>query len=630
MDKYYMDYYTQEFEIEFRDEAAAAKAQLEILPLLNGKEAAISSRWDDNILTDLKMREVLEKHGYRGTFYLNASAGHFYYGKDYGHFEKEGKEYGTLGKRLLQGGNSIGGHSLTHPHLTRPNRNRIFEEVMGIRADRESDTDSQINSYAFSFCDFRNDEEGDVVQEDIGEALRRAGYFHIANHWYNPHIKDDFQESKLVPGDGAEIDKDFARFLADKQGMKTSPNISFCMHVWYETPEAWGKFEGQLKKYGGRENWWYCNQGEYAAYHYQYMHSSLEQKSEGSKLKLTLKRPELLDLNDVVPLTFRVKGVAVDNVVRVIGNDAKVSAAPAVAGAFCFNLHHDSDKSLPAAIAWRKEGAKEGKEFPFLVASLQARGDSLRLSLKNSGKAPLEEVRLTYRLPLAYKNGVVKKELGAIAPGGEGKDGLELKVSRKNYKYRAGKMFYLAQLDFKREGKQDRVYLSCYGAAAERDASYPQGGFHLLGPIASVDEAMKLAKKMATSAKQRKKEEWRSVARAEYSFLDPEVIFTSGSERMKEPGTYLLLSSISSAKSQMVRCHCARDTVVAIYLKSERQGGDTLKLERGDNELLLVYASGKDQFSRAHYGAFFRLLEAKGEKRADVRYEADKVVFREK
>ena len=70
MDKFYIDYYTQEFEIEFNSEATTKRAHLELAPLPNGYELAISSRWDDNILTDLKMREVLAEHGYKGTFIL--------------------------------------------------------------------------------------------------------------------------------------------------------------------------------------------------------------------------------------------------------------------------------------------------------------------------------------------------------------------------------------------------------------------------------------------------------------------------------------------------------------------------------------------------------------------------------
>jgi len=103
----YTEFIEQRITVRLRDGSAAA-ASLEILPLYGGAEWAISSRWDDNIATDLKMRDVLEKHGYRGTFYLNGRDAP-YYGPTYGLVEPS--ESASIDRRLLPGGNSIGGHS---------------------------------------------------------------------------------------------------------------------------------------------------------------------------------------------------------------------------------------------------------------------------------------------------------------------------------------------------------------------------------------------------------------------------------------------------------------------------------------------------------------------------------------
>src|SRR5687767_13237755 len=107
----YTEFDEQKITVRFRDERAAAAAALAILPLPGGADWAISSRWDDNIYTDLKMRDVLEQHGYRGTFYLNGRDTP-YYGPTYDLVEP--KDAATIDRRLLAGGNSIGGHSWTH------------------------------------------------------------------------------------------------------------------------------------------------------------------------------------------------------------------------------------------------------------------------------------------------------------------------------------------------------------------------------------------------------------------------------------------------------------------------------------------------------------------------------------
>ena len=136
--------YTQQLEITFATEAAARKASVAMTPLWDGRAWAISSRWDDNARGHVKTRDVLAKHGHKGTFYLNDPG-------------RNNRGFARTGRKLLAGGNSIGGHSLSHPMLGYLNPNRLFEEVAGVRMRWEAALDTHVMSYAFSFCHFRND-----------------------------------------------------------------------------------------------------------------------------------------------------------------------------------------------------------------------------------------------------------------------------------------------------------------------------------------------------------------------------------------------------------------------------------------------------------------------------------------
>jgi len=240
----YVDFYEQRVEIAFRSAEAAQRAELAALPLFDGKEWAISSRWDDNNPDDVKMRDVLAKHGYKGTFYLNSQETY------------SGPDSAALEKALLKGDNTIGGHSWTHPFLTYCSRNAMFDQVGRVRVAREASSDSTICSYAFSFCDFANPVEGDVIRTDIAEVLFRAGYFHAANAVFIRDTESTMLVSHLLPADGmAPIDEPFAEFLADPEAKRTNPNISFDMHVWYKTPEQWASFEAELDRYGHKPDW---------------------------------------------------------------------------------------------------------------------------------------------------------------------------------------------------------------------------------------------------------------------------------------------------------------------------------------------------------------------------------------
>ena len=58
-------------------EAEAANARLDFLELPPGKSVAFSCRWDDNNIANLRMKKLMQKYGYKGTFYLLIPKGKF-------------------------------------------------------------------------------------------------------------------------------------------------------------------------------------------------------------------------------------------------------------------------------------------------------------------------------------------------------------------------------------------------------------------------------------------------------------------------------------------------------------------------------------------------------------------------
>jgi len=622
IDPSYMDHYTQEFTVEFADADSAGRAGVAILPLYAGHEWAVSARWDDNIATDMKMREVMEKHGYRGTFYLNATDD-YYYGPDYGLIARA--DYPRMAGRLLAGGNSIGGHSLTHPHLTVICRNGIFHEVLGGRADRESSTGVPINTFSFPFCDYRDDTEGDAVRDDIAELMRRAGYCHIAEPWFGA----DFTVSNLLPTDGAGVDAAFAAFLADPALKEREPNISFNMHVWYTTPEAWSRFEGQLEKYARNPGFWYCNQGEYAAYRHQYRNTRMERSVHGKKVVVRLARPALSDLGDPVPLTFAVTGVPPEKVNGVTGSGARVEALRS-GKEFRFNLRHGQTQGLPVRIARvdfaeGETGEKETPDFPGLKVRMWINEGIVAWGITNSGTV-LAGLVATARLPLPWRPGVVRSapvNIGHDRSGG-GSVRLDAPPGGTDFKLISGTAYYCVQLDFTRDGRRCRLYLSCRAAGRDADPGYPRDGFLVLGPLgddekAAIDVATRTLTaggKSPSLAAEAGGREWRRTGRDQAVPLDPEMILTRGKGQSDNPEYYLLWSSVVSDVAQKAGYRCAPGQIKAVFLRGRRVEGNTLELARGKNELLLAAYSGKGKFSSRHYGAFFRLTGTDGVRRS--------------
>ena len=474
--------YKQEIEIVARDEAAARQLQVEMEPLYNGFDWAVSSRWDDNNGEDVHMRDVLSAHGHHGTFYLNSLWPDWPTTPT--HVDSD------FGRQLIAKGDSIGSHSLTHPFLSYCNRNRIFEELAGDRMVWEAATDSPVVSHAFSYCNFTNPQEGLAVQADIARCLERGGFFDIANEPDWEALPSDMILSPIMPADGADIDPHVESALASEAFRKAHPNLTYSMHVWYRTPEAWAKFEAQLDKYGHNPRWWYCNQNQYGAYRYQFEHTKLRVVSrQGKVVKVALERPVLLDLNDTVPLTLHITGVPAAKIASVRCTTADLAAsAPLV-----FNLSHDRNQSLPVRIGMVLPNTQDratltpddvDTAFPGLRAQLHFAGGKLILALDNEGDKPVTRLRVTFRLPLEWKEGVVHRMVRDLPPHARREEVLAPTAAQTDYRFTGGVSFYLAQLDFLRGPERGRLYTSCQVKPGAPDRSYPQGGFLLLGPIA--------------------------------------------------------------------------------------------------------------------------------------------------
>jgi len=630
-----MEAYAQEATIVFRSEEAAAKASVVLAPLYDGCAWSMSCRWDDNNADDLKMRDVLAQHGHKATWYLNAV--------ERNHFKE-------TGKALLAGGNSIGGHSLSHPMLTYLSRNRIFEEVAGVRMDWEAAVDRPVISYSFSFCDCRNDLEGDAVHADIARVLERAGFYHTTEPGFYSGLRTDILHSPILPSDGAEID-DFAQAaLGDEEFQKDHPNLSYSMHVWYKTPEAWAKFEGQLDKYGRNPDWWYCNQNEYAAYRWQFLRTKLAAPvREGKTLRLRIERPRLLDLNDPTPLTFQVGGVPRNDVVEATCATADCAPSQRQAGPFQFHLFHDRNRPLPkkiglvsnpdnrAALAETDQDA----DFPGLKALLRFQDGELLLLLDNQGREPLRGVRLTYRLPLAWKEGVVRRAIEDVPAGSRREEGLQPKRATAEYKYNAGPAFFAVQIDFMLGAEPGRLHVTCRAKSPARDPSYPQGGFARLGPIQGKEmdleklhadlQAGKALPGPRTLSDGTRLDWVTEDGPTQPPFLDPEVIRTTGNFDNRTASFYLLQGMVNSPREQAARLRRCASTVPRVFLNGAEVQGDAIRLREGDNLLVLVYQTQYREgqkvspYSRENAGCFLRLMKPGTEERlTEVRFEPAK------
>ena len=640
-DPFGMDTYTQKFEIVFNSEEAAARAKLQALPLYHGFDQAFSTRWDDNHMDALKVRDVMRKHGQKGTFFLNESQG--YTAPAESGVTLQGNASVLLAPALREGGNSIGAHSLSHEFVPYLNRNRQFYEVMGCRADREVNSQSPVVAYAFSFMSVRNELEGGPSQEDFAEILKRSGFYLLCEHPFAKTLKSDFLIGTLICGDGggSAFGEDFESDLQKARPEGDKPLWAVSMHPWVA---AWGGkdfplLEALYKKWSGKKDWWYCNQNEYAAYRWQFLNSRVEAAPGGKVLQVTVTRPDPLDLGDLIPLSFVLKGVRSEEVKELRGGTVKPRRFERGLPDYTFDLPHGGDHGLPQAY---------GPPALGIEASLSFAGNQLQLRLRNPSEAKIENIRVVFRLPLKWKEGVVKKALDGLWPGENKQIVVTLTPATSDYLYTDDKAYCVAQMDAVRNGKRVRDYATCFEEPPPPDASYPKGGFKVLGPLAAGPDKLDVAAWAEKILKAPQPENcysfgksqscWQAPTTALSDQLGPEIITAGGKNNSRtfytwdkalytpgpDPLFYLLWGKVGSPRAGTFRAVFDKPSVKAIYLNGKEVKGDELRFKKGMNDLRLLYSAGAgpySSFSPNHFGAWFRILDEKGVRFEGIKYQ---------
>jgi len=640
--------YTQTIRVTFQSEAAAHKAQLRILPLYHDFRAAFSSRWDDSTVNDMRAAQVMAKYGQEGTFYLN-SLGNWY---------QDSKETGIVApadpgaeipRILLAGGNSLGGHTLNHEMTPALSKNAAFKEILGLRVALESHAASPVVSFVYPFVFIQSPLRGGVDRADIEEMLRRSGYYDLAEDNYNSAPNgaprpSGLLDARFVIMDGHAADAGLTQFLATPAG-DDRPLFLVTMHAWVS---AWGGPEFPLldaiyKKWSGRDDLWYTTPNHYAAYRYQSLYSQLDVRVKGRVLTAQLLRPDPLDLDDGTPLTFEVDGAGKADIVSAECASAEVKPA-ALGDSYAFDLFHDRDRGPIESYAEtdnpsnsdQLDAARDGSGP--LQALLFRRGPLLSLVLHNNTAQPLANLNVTFRLPLRWQQGVVHRQVEALAAGASVKLDVSLAERPDPAHYSDGLEYDVAQIDYQGQARS-RLYATSEIQDGEPAPSFARNGFLILGPLPgdvvgldprrlSEDFFSGQAVRKSYTLPTGETVQWKALDPARASILDPDIIPTTGKNNI--PASYLwdksiytphtglawlLYGTVVSPETQTVRGVFCKECVKQISLNGKAVPGDQLDLKKGRNDIRIFYVptmATKSDYTENNYGCYFRLTGADG------------------
>jgi len=452
--------YLQQLRLRFASAAEAAQAQLTIAPVYDNREWALSARWDDCNANSLVMREHLAKYGLKGTFYLTGT-------------DAQGRFGEQFARELMRDGCSLGGHSMTHPNLTTLAPNQIWQEIMANRVEREAQTDTLINSFAFPYGQHKSADHPQA-QQDITEALDRAGYSHCVYQDFvrnNPFLRPEAWTTgcQVVPGDkvvdAAKFQESLDKILRFKDAyQKVSHCIFLGVHAWQQG-EEWAKFDAVLQTLTDR-NWWVCNQTEWAAYARQVQQtkwSLLPGEAGDPVVACQFARPPGVEVGAMVPLTVVVTGPAPRQVLC----DDKPLPMRREGEQTILNLPASEACPLPAqidqiSVTPNAAEAVTPPKFPFLHlrVGLRLQDEAPALNLRWEPTPELTGASVSFRLPLRYQHGCFSGLPVAGPTLAASGSGCPLKEQPDAERYREGPETFVIEFNFRTKSDVGRVYVT--------------------------------------------------------------------------------------------------------------------------------------------------------------------------
>jgi peptidoglycan/xylan/chitin deacetylase (PgdA/CDA1 family) len=220
----------------------------------NGKNKAVTFSFDDGVSQDIRLIELLNKYGLKGTFNLNSEL----LGLDGTLFRNErtvrhDKIKPELVKEIYKG-HEVAAHTLTHPFLPELSEKEIIRQVETDRQNLSRLCGYEVVSMAYP-CggENNNDRVAEIIKNNTGIKLARTitstNSFDLQNNLYrfNPSVY--------------YVDKDLDEIVDKFLALDTSAPA--LLYIWGHSYEmdaeyiTWKKFEEVLKKLSGHDNIFY-------------------------------------------------------------------------------------------------------------------------------------------------------------------------------------------------------------------------------------------------------------------------------------------------------------------------------------------------------------------------------------
>ena len=170
--------------------------------MINSKVTYVTTSWDDGHKLDIRLASLLRKYGIKGTFYVCPQDREF----------KKADLLSTQSLLSISKDFEIGGHTITHPHLTRITASEADDEIAQSKSYLEEILQKEVTAFCYPYGDY-NDEVKSLVKKHgyrLARTTKRYAFdipqdtfelpttFHTYSHYSDLHKILSFSEFSLM------------------------------------------------------------------------------------------------------------------------------------------------------------------------------------------------------------------------------------------------------------------------------------------------------------------------------------------------------------------------------------------------------------------------------------------------
>lgn len=230
------------------------------MKLKDGKSKVLTFSYDDGTVEDIRLIEILDKNGLKGTFNLNTN---LYLPEETVREKYVGRmKLSEAQKLYIHSGHEVAVHGLNHPFMDRIGVDEMITEVMEDRKNLEQQFGVVTRGMAYPYGLF-NDEIIDVLRKcgiSYARTTKNTENFTFPQDWlaFHPTCRH------IYPGL-----MDLAKKFVEEKGKHISENWLFC--VWghsreFTRDDNWDVIENFAQYVGGRDDIWYATNQEICDY----------------------------------------------------------------------------------------------------------------------------------------------------------------------------------------------------------------------------------------------------------------------------------------------------------------------------------------------------------------------------